>query len=239
MTRFTRQNQGGSSTAPKTDLASQVHSLEEHVHNSISELKQLITGTAAKNTKNDSYDPKELLAKLNTFRDETQKTLNSLKIELSKLQQQTSTVEKRIQEQKQLSYQNSIMISGLPENTAVGNDIVESVVNIVNSKLKISLSSQDINYCYRLGKHDDQREKPRPVAVFFTNRWKRDKVFGAKKNLKGSGVVFSELLTKEKLNLFKKAVSKYGIKNCWTWRGNVYSIINDNKIHIISENDIH
>nr|CAI5845225.1 unnamed protein product [Callosobruchus analis] len=91
---------------------------------------------------------------------------------------------------------------------------------------------------------DKKGKHPRPVAVYFVNRWLRDKVFFAKSNLKGSGVVMSKILTENALQLYKQTKTILGAKNVWTGRdrssrggGVGFYIRNDLKYSVLQKNE--
>ena len=57
----------------------------------------------------------------------------------------------------------------------------------------------------------------------FANYGTRVKVYGAKKNLKGTSIVIREDLTGTRLKLIKEAVETYGSHNVWTMEGNIFA----------------
>nr|CAI5866639.1 unnamed protein product [Callosobruchus analis] len=118
----------------------------------------------------------------------------------------------------------------------------DTIANFISAKFKIEVTVADINFCYRMGagaRADKNGKHPRPVAVYFVNRWLRDKVFFAKSNLKGSGVVMSEILTENALQLYKQTKTILGAKNVWTWRETwLDDSISDDDMHINNYNFI-
>ncbi|KAG5877779.1 hypothetical protein JTB14_003176 [Gonioctena quinquepunctata] len=86
----------------------------------------------------------------------------------------------------------------------------------------------------RLGKISDN--KSRPIAIFFTNRWKRDGALNEKKP-KRQGCVMFEMLIRSKLNLLVNARKKLGTRNCWSWKGQIFTSENENIKKIESELD--
>nr|CAI5861893.1 unnamed protein product [Callosobruchus analis] len=117
-------------------------------------------------------------------------------------------------------HENGIALFGIPEGDT--RTLPDTIANSISAKFKIEVTVDDIHFCYRMGagaRADKKGKHPRPVGVYFVNRWLRDKVFFAKSNLKGSGVVMSEMLTENALQLYKQTKTILGAKNVWTWRG--------------------
>lgn len=174
-----------------------------------------------------------------TFEANTQKSINALKSEVTKLKQQSTTCEKKIEDQKQFELLNGLVISGINEEFDT-DSLHDVVANVINSKMhNVSLTPNEINYCYRLCKKEDrQSTKPRPVVIMFVNKWKRNMIFNLKKCLKGSRMVISEWLTSAKLELYKKACDKFGFKSTWSRNGQIFASINNVKRRILSESDL-
>lgn len=72
-----------------------------------------------------------------------------------------------------------------------------------------------------MGRKNSTKNKPRPLVLQFYRRWTRDTVFTNKKQLKGTRIVITELLTPENLQLFKKAREIFN-QQAWTYNGFVY-----------------
>lgn len=132
---------------------------------------------------------------------------------------------------RQSNMSNTIVINGIPEKK--DESIYDEVVNIINSKVKQNVSISDLNYCYRMGK-PRMDKSVRPISVTFVSR----RVFSSEKNLKNSGIVISECLSKGNLLLYKKVRAKLGVRQCRTWNGKVYANINGGNHHIRVESDI-
>nr|CAI5869826.1 unnamed protein product [Callosobruchus analis] len=141
--------------------------------------------------------------------------------------------------QKKREHESGVVIFGIPEVDP--RTLTETIAKFFSSKLKLDVGPADINVCYRMGASapaDKSGKRPRPVAVYFVNRWLRDKIFFAKSALKGSGAVISEIRTESALELYKKIKTVVGAKNVWTWRGNIFTLKNNNKILVSSLSDV-
>lgn len=236
--RITRSNNvGNRDSSSRENLANQVQRLEETMHQNVHELKNLITG----NTENssDGLDYSDIMNKISEFQRSTQSSIDSIKNELHKLNQRLSEQEKKFDDQEQKFLASSLIFSGVPEQED-SDGIRQNIVKIVNTKLKINftLSESDIKDCYRLGKFIEGRARPRPIFIELVHKWKRDNIFRFKKDFKGSGIVIFENLTRKNLNMYKKATTKYGVKCCWTWMGDIFVNVRGVKRKILTENDI-
>lgn len=114
--------------------------------------------------------------------------------------------------------QNCILIHGVAENQ---QDLYKEVIDLVETKIGTKICKSNLNTCYRMGTRQVKSDKPRPVLVSFCQRWLRDEIFYGKKRLKGSAVLFTELLTSDMLALFKEA-RKHFQNSCWTMGGKVF-----------------
>ena len=82
------------------------------------------------------------------------------------------------------------------------------------------------------------KQRTRPVIVKFKGYDSRDKIFKAKRQLKGTGVMVTENLTKKRYELFKKCIHKLGKGNVWTYDGRITTKINNTFITINNQCDL-
>lgn len=171
-----------------------------------------------------------LLKKLTTFENQFKDSISEIKMLIN------DYYEKLIDRLKQEMFFNGLVINGVPEkDTAQLSSEVCEIIKL--TKLDITFTEDDINFCHRIGKTVNQTN-PRPIAVYFINRWKRDIIFKLKKNLKGSKYVISELLTGKTLNLFKQVRTKFGVRTSWTWRGRIYVFVDGSVKEIQTADDL-
>nr|CAI5860790.1 unnamed protein product [Callosobruchus analis] len=198
MSRYKRK---GSSS----DINSKVVMIEERLEAGLENIKNQL-GTGHKNPEAVS----SLIDKINQLESSIKSSLREVKIAL----------EEHIDKQKKPEHENGIALFGIPEGDT--RTLPDTIANFISAKFKIEVTVADIYSCYRLGTGARAVKKgkhPRPVALYFVNRWRRDKVFFAKSNIKGSGVVMSEILTENALQLYKQTKTILGAKIVWTWRG--------------------
>ena len=208
-----------------------VEKLEENLQTGIEKLKKQLASTSD-NRNNDPVQMTTILDKIITFENDIKQSLYSLKKDLLSEQEISN---KEIEHLKQDHMRNGIIIKGVAESET--EDLQDEVCKLLKSKTKITVSPNEINYCYRMGKKPGAKH-PRPIALMFTCRWERDIVFNNKKLLKGSGIVMDEMLVKSNLNLYKAVRSVIGVKSSWSWNGKIYAFINNTKKLITSEDDL-
>ncbi|KAJ8707935.1 hypothetical protein PYW08_010301 [Mythimna loreyi] len=110
-----------------------------------------------------------------------------------------------------------LLLHGLSE----GKDADPGAVflGILSERLKMKeVTLKDITACHRLGSN---LSKPRPLLVRFESRIVRNEVWRNKTKLKGSGLSFSEFLTKPRHEVFMNARKHFGIHKCWTSEGKI------------------
>lgn len=243
MGKTTRSNNAGSSQETNTvDFSVELQRLEKDMKGNVRELKNLImsntnSDTSSENPKDKSM--KNILEKISAFEINTQNSIDNLRSEIAKLRHQSEMCEKRMDDQKQVELLNGLVISGIAEEPET-NNLCEFVADVINNKMpNISITAIDINYCFRLGKKENRKStRPRPLSIMFVNRWMRNKVFNAKKCLKGTPVVINEWLTSARMEIYKKTCEKVGFKSTWTRNGQIYAIMSGQKRKINSENDL-
>nr|CAI5835546.1 unnamed protein product [Callosobruchus analis] len=175
-----------------TDISNKMSQIEDRLETG--EIRNqlgtaIATGAAQKNPDLLKY----LTEKLNELENSIKSSLEEVKKEMREF---LDTQKKRINE-------NGVAFFGIQEgDTRV---LPETIAKFITSKFDVEVTVADINYCYRMGaistsSRANRSKRPRPVAVFFVNRWLRDRVFYAKSVLKGSGVVLCELLSNSDFN---------------------------------------
>lgn len=220
-------------------LASKVEKFEESVKATLDDLKQQLIVESQEIGRRDPNSAGSIIGRLTTFESNIKQAIDSLKSEIARFNERQDKIERKVDHQRQQQLHNAIVINGIPEK-GHSESAVDIVVKVIrDAKSEITILPSDINFAYRLGKKgDDSDRNIRPLAVAFVNRWKRDRIFESKKMFKGTKVVISEMLSPEKLRLFKKVRDRVGVRECWTWKGNVYVSINGERKRITNDNDL-
>lgn len=188
------------------------------------------TSSTNTETNNDSF-----LSKFELFESTITVSLNNLRSEVKKLKQEMVTLSMEINKTESIRNQNFLIIHGVQESTT--SDLYSEILQIFINKNKVEISKRDIKQCYRMGKKVVQQKRPRPIAVEFCQRWIRDLVFYTKKNLKGSRIMFTEMLTLDNLKIYKQVRLLMG-NAAWSYGGLVYVQCEDGRKLIKSEEDM-
>ena len=178
---------------------------------------------------------------LETFSNETATTLMELEASQEKLQaslavqkavtdglvENRKSLEKRIavletdlEDLRQYSRRTNLLIHGVDEEANECTD--DKVLDIIQTKLNVPLTINDVSRTHRLGKPADG--KKRPIIIRFVSHRQKKMVYDAKKKLKGTRTVVTENLTKERYSLYKQCIEKCGMGNVWTFDGRIYCL---------------
>lgn len=110
--------------------------------------------------------------------------LQSQEKEITKLQQQF--LQKDIEDKKR-----NVIIHKIPENEKSQEDLINIILNILNTKLDIdiNISKKDIDFLYRIGK---KGSSIRPIVLGFTTLILKETVMRRKRSLEQNNVAISE-----------------------------------------------
>lgn len=218
-----------SSRATKSDIQKLNDRLEEMAAKFTGDLDSFRTVLTSKSIeKEESGDLERLREKFLCFE---RSTLESL----SKFQQEISSLKTVMSSYTMVSNQKALLVHGVSEN--VSTNVYENMAKLITTNIGVQVQMSDLDYCYRLGRKVDNPKKPRPVVVSFCRRWQRDQVFYLKKKLKGSGILFTELLSNDNLALYKEARSIYK-NSCWTFKGRVIVLCRGEKVFVNTSQDL-
>ena len=203
-------------------------------------LGELINVVKANNAYNERM---EKLEEVNKVREviiqnlqEENKTLKEANL---KLKEDQGHILQKTDENEQKSRSSCLLVHGVVETD--GEDTDTLVLDIVNNKVGVELSLNDIERSHRIGPKravTTRSMKPRAIIFRFSSIRKKLEVFRKKKELKGTNVVITESLTALRFDLFQKAKTKYGIRNTWTSEGRIFAKVNNLVKHISSSNDL-
>ncbi|XP_046976302.1 uncharacterized protein LOC124542385 [Vanessa cardui] len=160
-------------------------------------------------------------SQFNSFRSFVIAALESLQLQVELLSQQCDVMEMR-------SRRKILLVHGVPEDKH--ENIPAHISKVLGDHLKLpGLTADSISRSHRLGQLG--KGKPRAILVKFKDTSVKDKVWGAKKNLKGTGITLSEFLTKRRHEVFLAARQRFGISRCWTDNGVVVVMGSDQSKH--------
>ncbi|XP_045537354.1 uncharacterized protein LOC106709483 [Papilio machaon] len=177
-----------------------------------------------------SRKPPNTIAALNTefqtFKSFVCGALNILRAEVDALARGLDRVETR-------SRRKMLLIHGVPE--AKDENVTDVVAASLSARCKMAdITPACIRTCHRMGKpRDDANPKPRPIVIKFKDVSLRDRIWNAKKTLKGTKITLSEFLTKPRHNAFMVARDYFGVSSCWTRDGCIHIKTIDGSRHKI------
>ena len=137
---------------------------------------------------------------------------------------------------KRQELKNQLIVFGLPEDTTFDNPEPKFLSLCQDKFPGISLLNSDIVFVKRIGKRVGN--KNRPVIIEFCNLRARFLLLKNKKDLKGSGVVINEPLTKPRLTLLSQAKAHCGRNNAWAVNGDIFVKSGSRVLKISSIGDI-
>ena len=159
--------------------------------------------------------------------DKVNNTANLALDKSEKLQQENLKLQTEIEELKlvadeaeQYSRRNCLILTGVPEVQKENTDDI--VKDVAQKWLNVQLDTRSIDRSHRLGKKT-LHGNPRPIIVKLCNYHDKEKMYQAKKNLKGTKIMIVESLTKRRLELLKRAKETFGATNVWTLEDRIFT----------------
>lgn len=170
----------------------------------------------------------ELEVKMNGLVIEHNKKMDDLEEALREERAEKEKMKEHFDELDQANRLAALRIFNMSEK--LNEDTKEEVIKIINGKMGLSVSRNDIQVCHRVGKKIDA--KSRGIYLKLNSCELKQNIYTKKKFLKGTGIIIREDLTNSRVELFHQAISKYGLKQVWTDRGRIYVNVN-NKVSIL------
>lgn len=151
-------------------------------------------------------------------------------VTVAELIQDNKMLRDEVDNLEQYSRRNCLRVFGVKEE--VGENTEDKVREIFSSKLCVKVEPSDIDRCHRVGKLN--AKKSRPIIIKLVSYKTRATIIRARKLLKGTGISIKEDLTNKRLELLNAASTKYGIKNAWSFNGNIYVNAGDSVKRILN-----
>lgn len=190
------------------DLQSTIKTLVNKICSSEEFINQIAESIAA-------IVSKELKDKIHSLENEN----SMLKTKIIKQEEVYKTLNERHEKMEQNYRNRGIRVYGVKESK--NENTTKVITDLLKQKIKLNIKETKIESCYRIGKV--QRDKPRVIFVYFGRLDIKKNVFSNKKNLKGSGIVIREDLTKDKVKILKMALDKVGENGkVWTNDGRIF-----------------
>ena len=149
-----------------------------------------------------------------------------LKEDLASLREKFIKDHNTLDRQEQYSRRNCLLVHRVDEKNNKDND--QAIINIAGNNLREEIAIQDIDRTLPLGERKFVNNVPRSITVRFARYNVCNRIFKAKKKLKGKNVSNTQSLTKRRVIELKKAREMYDFKNMWS---------HDDKILFLDVND--
>lgn len=148
------------------------------------------------------------------------------------LQEQVASLACQVDEIDCQSRRNALVFTGVKEQD---DEVPAATISgIIVTKMGFAEFDQSmIHHCIRIGAKNPKR--PRPILVRLVSISAKASVWGRKKQLKSSGMVVSEFLTKSRQDNYARARRHFGMNACWSMNGAVFVKLPDNtRVQIVS-----
>lgn len=120
------------------------------------------------------------------FKQKAEKKFTALEQKNTHLEKCNKALEERIQELEQREKENNVEIFGLEKRN---NEVIMNVVK--NIAQKLSLNSTDIIDAVRVGKENEDKNKPQPVIVTLRNKQTRNAWIAKRKTVFTNGQIYN------------------------------------------------
>lgn len=215
------------------DLDLKIGDLKNYFNNELckfrSEIETVKTPTGGDTDGAVNVSVGDVIHRFDFFKATVENKLAELESQIRIFRKEVDTVNARLDNHIQRTNRSKLLVKGCKETP--GEDLLDTIVKIINSKLQLAVRDIDIYNCYRFGKKSDNRA--RPVLVEFYNLRKRDEVLKNKKQFKGTGVLICEVLSPLRYDVYRLAKQRYD-KNCWTNKGRIGFKVGDSVKYVSS-----
>ncbi|KAG5865031.1 hypothetical protein JTB14_013323 [Gonioctena quinquepunctata] len=137
---------------------------------------------------------------------------------------------------EQTNKMNTLRLVGMKED--VNENLQGSILHLFNGGMKIKCVLGEINNVFRIGKFNENTQKPKTVIVDFVTYLKRNEVYRARATLKGTGIYLNEDLIEKRYQLLMSTKKKQGAQNVWTRYGKIYTKVGNHVKIINGESDL-
>ena len=154
---------------------------------------------------------------------------------ITQLEAERINVENDLDALDQYSRRNRVTVHGVP----ACDDPENAVIKLFSETLGVPIERAAIDRCHRLGAASMNDNKPRAIIVTFQSYKVRQKIFNAKRCLKGTKIVITGSLTKLRSELLHKAKSARSVKATWTSDGRIICLLtNGKKVSITTKHQL-
>lgn len=150
-----------------------------------------------KTIQNQINDVKQDINKINTKFDEQRIVIQELTEKVNYLETENQELKRKLNTCENEARSNNLVIFGLQEQT--DHSLIEIASDFTLTHLEVTITCQDINNIYRIGKNP-QNGKPRPLMLQLISNIKKQEIFKNVKKLKNSGITIANDLSETQRN---------------------------------------
>jgi hypothetical protein len=155
---------------------------------------------------------KEILSEMKIdLLDELLVFINDLKDRINLISAKEHALNERLIEIERERRRKNLIIKGFRESKKSSNNLEESLLEFINSKLQVKVDKRDIDVVFRVGKKHLKCAKERVIILKLTNEKTKNEILRNKMKLRGSSVFIDNDYPKEalqKMNEIRKKRNK-------------------------------
>lgn len=189
-----------------------IQSIVDKAVKSIVTDKDFLSAIAAAVAKTVDNSLKTTIEELNQKIESYKQQINAMELQNDELVRDNKALNAEMDNLRQYSRRNNLRVFGLEYdgNTDAG------LIKFFNEKMGVDVKEADIDRSHPIGK------SAKHIIVKFTTYRARRLILSNRKKLKGTKIIITEDLTKNRLALLKMAQEKLGKRNAWTRDGIVW-----------------
>ena len=211
----------------KSEFKREIESVYRHVN----ELKTTVhtIQTTVEEFKNKVSDMESGMEKIESENKKNAMDNKALRQQLEEREFKLRVQSDEINNLEQYTRRNSVRIYGINDRNPKESPIetARTVVQLVNDKLHLSISTADIDIAHRMGRF--RSDANRPIICKFISRISKHEVVKARRMLKGTAIVIREDLTLQNAKLLEKTSSHESVVAAWSDDGKILALLSNNK----------
>ena len=204
-------------------INNKIDSMKSEYEKKIAELTESVTFVTNK------YD--EQMATNTELADKISELVRTQDYASNKSKEQVYNLECAIEAQEQYSRRNCLLLHGVTETKGENTDAL--VMKNIKDRLGITLQNSDLDRSHRIGAPRIDN-KARPIIIKFNRYNSRAAVYGTKKKLKGTSLLLTESLTRRRTEVLNASKKRFGIRNVWTFNGEIFTKLNGKMVNVRS-----
>lgn len=214
----------------ENEVKSEIQKELESVRTEVAELSRKVKTmeSIADTLRNNVSDVENDIFKLKEENSNLIKDNESMKEMLIERETQLKILNEKSNNLEQYTRRNSVRVYGItdkknetPDETAI------RVIKLAKDKLNISLQQTDIDVAHRMGRHNNDGN--RPIICKFVRRYVKTEVMKVRRKLKGSAIVIREDLTHENAKLLENTSAHDKVQAAWSDEGKIVALLKNNK----------